>query len=167
MKNIILIGMPGAGKSTVGVLLAKSLAYDFTDTDLIIQRQQQMPLQEIIDRYGIDKFLADEEQALLSVSCDRTVVATGGSAVFSEKGMAHLRENGICVYLKVDEDELCRRLTNIRTRGIACRRGETVAQIIAHREAYYNKYADVTIICENDSAESTVERIIDKLGIMI
>ena len=86
MKNIILIGMPGAGKSTVGVLLAKSLAYDFTDTDLIIQRQQQMSLQEIIDRYGIDKLLADEEQALLSVSCDRTVVATGGSAVFSEKG---------------------------------------------------------------------------------
>ncbi len=165
MKNIILIGMPGAGKSTIGVLLAKSLAYDFLDTDLVIQKQQKMPLQQIIDECGIESFLKDEEQALLSVDTDSTVIATGGSAIFSEKGMQHLKENGVCVYLKVEEHELVRRLTNIKTRGIACKKGETVAEIIAEREVYYNKYADVTVECGQGSAEETVGDIIYQLTI--
>ncbi len=155
--------MPGAGKSTVGVLLAKSMAYDFLDTDLVIQTQQKMPLQKIIDDYGIENFLEDEEKALVSVKAERTVIATGGSAVFSEKGMEHLKSNGICVYLKVEEKELIRRLTNIKTRGIACKKGETVAEIIAEREEYYNKYADITVECGYDSAEATVEAIIKSL----
>ena len=160
MKNIILIGMPGAGKSTVGVLLAKSMAYDFLDTDLVIQNQQKSKLQKIIDEQGIEAFLDCEEQALLSVSCEKTIIATGGSAIFSEKGMEHLKKDGICVYLKVDEKELVRRLRNIKTRGIACKKGETVAQIIAQREAYYNRYADITIECENTTAEEVVGKII-------
>ncbi len=162
-ENIILIGMPGAGKSTVGVLLAKSAAYDFLDTDLVIQKQQGMPLQQIIDSYGIEDFLKKEEQALLSVDCKKTVIATGGSAIFSEKGMEHLKKNGVCVYLKVDEQELIRRLTNIKTRGIACKKGETVADIIAERSAFYEKYADITVQCGSDPAECTVENIMNKL----
>ena len=162
-ENIILIGMPGAGKSTVGVLLAKSAAYDFLDTDLVIQKQQGMPLQQIIDSYGIEDFLKKEEKALLSVDCTKTVIATGGSAIFSEKGMEHLKKNGVCVYLKVDEQELIRRLTNIKTRGIACKKGETVADIIAERSAFYEKYADITVQCGSDPAESTVESIMNKL----
>lgn len=110
MKNIILIGMPGAGKSTVGVLLAKSMGYDFVDADLVIQKQQGTKLQDIIDERGLDGFKQAEEQALLSISDKKAVIATGGSAVFSAAGMEHLRENGICVYLRVDEQELIRHL---------------------------------------------------------
>lgn len=116
MKNIILIGMPGAGKSTVGVLLAKSMGYDFVDADLVIQKQQGTKLQNIIDECGLDGFKQAEEQALLSINDKKAIIATGGSAVFSTAGMAHLKENGICVYLRVDEQELIRRLTNIKTR---------------------------------------------------
>lgn len=161
MKNIILIGMPGAGKSTAGVLLAKSLAFDFTDTDLIIQKQQGKPLQQIIDKIGIEGFLKDEELALLSVDCNDTVIATGGSAVFSERGMEHLKQSGICVYIRVPEAELTRRLTNIKTRGIACKKGETVAEIMAQREPYYEKYADITVDCDSITAEELTERIIN------
>lgn len=163
MKNIILIGMPGAGKSTVGVLLAKSARYDFIDSDLIIQKQQEKALQKIIDGEGIDSFLQKEEQALLSINANRAVIATGGSAVFSEKGMEHLKKNGVCVYLKVSEQELIRRLTNIKTRGIACRKGQTVAEIISEREAFYVRYADIVIDCENTTSEDVVEMIMNKV----
>ena len=164
MRNIVLIGMPGAGKSTIGVLLAKSMGYNFLDTDLIIQSQQKKKLQEIIDEEGIDAFLKCEEQALLSIDFDCTVVATGGSAIFSEKGMMHLKNSGVCVYLTVSEQELIQRLSNIKTRGIACRKGETVAEIIEERKAYYEKYADVTINCENTTAEQVVEKIIERIS---
>lgn len=167
MNNIILIGMPGAGKSTIGVLLAKSMGYNFLDTDLIIQSQQKKKLQEIIDEEGIDAFLKCEEQALTSIDFDCTVVATGGSAIFSERGMKHLKNGGICVYLTVSEQELVKRLSNIKTRGIACRKGETVAEIIEERRAYYEKYADVTVNCENATAEQTVEKIIESISSLI
>lgn len=167
MNNIILIGMPGAGKSTIGVLLAKSMGYNFLDTDLIIQSQQKKKLQEIIDEEGIGAFLKCEEQALTSIDFDCTVVATGGSAIFSERGMKHLKNGGICVYLTVSEQELVKRLSNIKTRGIACRKGETVAEIIEERRAYYEKYADVTVNCENATAEQTVEKIIESISGLI
>ena len=167
MNNIILIGMPGAGKSTIGVLLAKSMGYNFLDTDLIIQSQQKKKLQEIIDEEGIDAFLKCEERALTSIDFDCTVVATGGSAIFSERGMKHLKNGGICVYLTVSEQELVKRLSNIKTRGIACRKGETVAEIIEERRAYYEKYADVTVNCENATAEQTVEKIIESISSLI
>ena len=154
--------MPGAGKSTVGVLLAKSMGYDFVDADLVIQKQQGTKLQDIIDERGLAGLKQAKAQALLSISDKKAVIATGGSAVFSAAGMEHLRENGICVYLRVDEQELIRRLTNIKTRGIACRPGETVAEIIAEREAYYNRYADITIDCVGTTAEQVVEMIMEK-----
>lgn len=164
MKNIILIGMPGCGKSTIGVLLAKSLGYDFCDVDLVIQKQQKRKLQNIIDNDGLDYFLKAEEQALLSVDVTRTVIATGGSAVFSQRGMEHLKQNGICIYLKLTVPELIHRLTNIKTRGIACCKGETIEEIMAEREVFYNKYADITIDCQKKKAEDIVTEITEKTG---
>ncbi|MCH5200940.1 MAG: shikimate kinase [Oscillospiraceae bacterium] len=161
MKNIILIGMPGCGKSTVGVILAKTLGMGFVDTDLMIQQQRQNTLQKLIDDYGLDRFREFEEQALLSVpEKSDTVIATGGSAVFCPEGMAALKENGVCLYLDLPLEELERRLTNITTRGIACRKGESLGDILAEREPLYRKYADITVECEGLTTEQTVEAII-------
>ncbi|MCM1298662.1 MAG: shikimate kinase [Firmicutes bacterium] len=161
MKNIILIGMPGSGKSTVGVVLAKTLGTGFIDTDLIIQVQRRNTLQRLIDTEGLERFKAYEEDALLSVTEEcGMVVATGGSAVFCEKGMRWLKRNGICIYLDLPVYDLQMRLANIKTRGIACRRGEGLEEIMAEREPLYNKFADVKIDCTDKTAEQIVERIV-------
>lgn len=160
MRNIILIGMPACGKSTVGVLLAKTLGLGFTDTDLIIQIQNKSTLQHIIDINGLDKFKEYENSALLSVTTESdTVIATGGSAVFCEKGMRHLKRNGVCVYLDLPLYDIQSRLSNIKTRGIACRRGEGLEEIFKEREPLYNKYADIKINCMDKSCEQIVEKI--------
>lgn len=161
MKNIILTGMPGSGKSTVGVLLAKALGTGFIDTDLIIQVQQRNTLQRLIDLEGLDKFREFEEEALLSVTeKSDMVIATGGSAVFCEKGMDYLKHSGICVYLDLPLDDLRVRLSNIKTRGIACRKGESLGEILAERGPLYDKYADIKINCADKSCEQIVEGII-------
>ena len=153
--------MPGCGKSTVGVILAKTLGMGFVDTDLMIQQQRQNTLQKLIDDYGLDRFREFEEQALLSVpEKSDTVIATGGSAVFCPEGMAALKENGVCLYLDLPLEELERRLTNITTRGIACRKGESLGDILTEREGLYRKYADITVECEGLTTEQTVEAII-------
>lgn len=152
--------MPGCGKSTMGVILAKTLGMGFTDTDLIIQQQRKNTLQRLIDTYGLDKFRDFEEQALLSVAeKSDTVIATGGSAVFCPKGMDFLKENGVCIYLDLPLEELERRLTNITTRGIACRKGESLGDIFAEREPLYKRYADITVVCDGLTAEQVVEGI--------
>ena len=164
MNNIILIGMPGCGKSTVGVILAKTLGMGFVDSDLIIQQQQKCTLQKLIDAYGIDKFREFEEQALKSVpNKSDTVIATGGSAVFCDEGMDKLSENGICVYLDLPIEELKVRLQNIKTRGIACRKGEGLEEIFAEREPLYRKYADITLDCSGLTTEQSVEEISKKI----
>lgn len=164
MKNIVLIGMPGCGKSTVGVILAKTLGMGFVDTDLIIQRQQKSTLQKLIDDHGLDRFREFEEQALLSVTeSSDTVIATGGSAVFCPRGMAALKEKGVCLYLELPLEELERRLTNITTRGIACRKGESLEDIFAEREPLYKRYADITLSCTGFTTEQTVEKISKKI----
>lgn len=165
MKNIILIGMPGCGKSTVGVILAKTLGTYFIDTDLIIQVQRRNTLQQLIDLEGLDRFLEYEEQALLSVTeKENTVVATGGSAVFSQKAMTQLKRSGVCVYLELELDELERRLSNIKTRGIASKKGETLKDIFEIRGPLYERYADIKIYAKGKTPEEIVEEIVKNIS---
>ena len=160
--NIVLIGMPASGKSTVGVILAKVLGMDFIDTDLVIQQKEDSLLYEIINDRGVEGFLRCEEEALLSINTVNTVIATGGSAVYSERGMKHLSENGAIIYLKVEKDKLFDRLHEIRERGVVLRDGESLDEMYEERSVLYEKYAD-TIIDEGDSSiEETVRRIIDR-----
>lgn len=159
MSNIVLIGMPGCGKSTVGVLLAKTLGIGFVDTDLIIQQSEKRLLQDIIDKDGIDFFLDCEGKAVKTLECENCVIATGGSVVFREDAMSHLKQKGKVFYLNVPVDEIKKRINNISTRGIAAKKGETIEQIFKERNSLYLKYADEIIDSADNSAESTVEKI--------
>lgn len=161
--NVILIGMPGAGKSTVGVLLAKSLGTAFIDTDLILQTAAGKKLTEILAERGADGFEKAENETLLGLDADNAVIATGGSAVFCESGMARLKANGICVYLDVPLPALEKRLTDIKTRGVVMKKGETLAYLLKERKPYYEKYADITV-SEKGSPEETVTAIAQALG---
>lgn len=163
MNNIILIGMPGAGKSTVGVLLAKTLGYAFLDTDLVIQEREGRLLQDLVDELGVEAFLDREAAAVSSVDCDRTVIATGGSVVCRDGGMEHLRKLGRTVYLHLPLEELERRLHNISTRGIAMAPGETLAHIYDYRAPLYRKYADLTVAVGRQTLEETVEQVLHAL----
>ncbi len=160
MKNIVLIGMPGAGKSTVGVLLAKSMLMNFCDTDLLIQNSTGKSLCEIINSEGIDNFIKLEESVICNHEFHNSVIATGGSAVYGEKAMKKLRENGVIVYLKVTPGELNRRVNNIHTRGIAMKDGTTLAELYVERAPLYEKYADVIIECDGKTPEECVELIV-------
>lgn len=160
-SNIVLIGMPGAGKSTIGVVLAKTAALEFVDTDLLIQKQTGKKLQEIIDNDGIDAFLKVESEVISKVDCKSSVIATGGSAVFSETAMNNLRRDGIIVYLDVPLEEIKRRVDNITTRGIAMKSGETLETVYNERLPLYKKYADITVNCED--TEHTVKKILEVL----
>ncbi len=162
MKNIVLTGMPGAGKSTVGVILAKALGMSFCDTDLLIQENEGMKLQEIMDKFGIEHFKSCEEKSILGVNPQNAVVATGGSAVYSDKAMKHLKENGVIVYLKVSTEELCARIKNFSTRGIVGT--GSIEEILEDRKALYEKYADITVKCDNLGMEEVVKIVIDELG---
>jgi len=164
MKNLILIGMPGAGKSTLGVILAKTLGWKFTDTDLVIQEMTGRLLQEIIDTNGIDAFKKIEEEAVLSLHCHNTVIATGGSVVFSKRAMNHLKDAGIALYLRISLDEMIRRLDNITTRGIVLASGESLPEMYNRRIPLYEKYADITIECSGDHFETVVGRVLEELS---
>ena len=159
MNNIILIGMPGAGKSTLGVLLAKAMGKLFVDTDIIIQQKTKRLLQDIIDNDGTDEFLKLEEEILLTVDEKNTVIATGGSAVYSEKAMEHFRKSGKIVYLHVDFSEIEKRVTNITTRGIVLKNGKSLADAFAERKPLYDKYADVVVDCTGSSIEESVRKL--------
>lgn len=164
MKNIIIIGMPGAGKSTLGVILAKTLGWKFSDTDIVIQEKSGRLLQEIIDTDGIDAFLKIEESAILSLHCHNTIIATGGSVVFSRRAMQHLKKDGIVLYLKISFDEMVQRINNIRTRGIVLRAGQSLPDMYSERTPFYEKYADITIDCSGDHFEQVIENVLDELS---
>ena len=159
MDNIILVGMPGAGKSTLGVLLAKATGKLFVDTDIIIQQKTKRLLQDIIDNDGTDAFLKLEEEILMSVNEENTVIATGGSAVYSEKAMEHFAKSGKIIYLHVDFAEIEKRVTNITTRGIVLKNGKSLADAFAERKPLYDKYAHITVNCTGASVEDSVRKL--------
>lgn len=145
MYNITLIGMPGSGKSTVGVLLAKALGFGFLDTDLVIQQQEGALLQDILDRRGVPYFLDAEERAVRSVQCDHHVIAPGGSVVCREGAINHLKAMGPVIYLRVPLEELKRRIHNLDSRGIALEPGQTLDDILTIRAPLYETYADYIV----------------------
>ena len=161
--NIVLIGMPASGKSTAGVILAKVLGKKFIDTDLVIQEREKALLADIIKDKGVAGFMKTEEEAILSVDVKNTVIATGGSAVYGEKAMEHLKENGTVVYLKVEKDELFKRLTDIKERGVVLREGETMEEMYDSRIALYEKYADIIIEERDSTIEETIRKIQNEL----
>ncbi|MDE6501102.1 MAG: shikimate kinase [Ruminococcus sp.] len=159
-NNIILIGMPAVGKSTIGVILAKIMGYRFVDTDIVIQETENRLLSEIISAEGVDGFIETENRIISQLDTERAVIATGGSVVYGEKAMKHLSENGIVVYLQLDYKTLKNRLGNIRNRGVVMRDGQDLPELYRERTPLYEKYADV-IISENDCGiEETVTKII-------
>ena len=145
--NITLIGMPGSGKSTVGVVLAKLRGMDFVDADLVIQRREKMRLQQILDSRGLDAFLDAEQAAICSITQDHTVIAPGGSVIARQASMAHLKETGLVIYLRLPLDELKTRLGDIATRGIALEKGQTLEDLYAVRTPLYESYADLVVDC--------------------
>ncbi len=162
--NIVLIGMPGCGKSTVGVLLAKSLLMDFVDTDLLIQNRYGKSLCEIIEADGLEEFKAKENAVLSALTCENSVIATGGSAVYGQEAMAHLSREGTVIYLKLSPAAIARRIQNIKTRGIAMKEGTSLADLYAERAPLYERYAQLTIECEALTAEECVNAIAAALG---
>lgn len=162
--NIVLIGMPGCGKSTVGVVLAKAQGMDFCDTDLVIQARQGKRLQEIINTDGIKSFLRCEEEALLSICCENTVIATGGSAVYSDQAMQWLKKNAVVVYLRAEVREIVYRLSNLKNRGVAIGEGMSIYDLYRERAPLYERYADITLDEIGSSIPKTVERLSELLA---
>jgi shikimate kinase len=163
MRNIILTGMPGAGKSTVGVILAKTLGMNFIDTDIVLQENSGRMLQEIINTEGIDAFLQAEESVIVSLKGENTIIATGGSVVFSEKSMQYLKKQGIIIYLSLSYEEMARRIRNITTRGIVLAADQSLLDLYNQRLPLYEKYADRTIDCSDRDVEKIVENILHAL----
>lgn len=163
-SNIILIGMPGSGKSTVGVILAKMTARDFVDTDVLIQTVSRRKLQDIVDAEGHEALRDLEERVILGLSRKNHVIATGGSAVYSEPAMRHLKADGIAVFLDVPFDELLSRLGDFSRRGIAKRPDQSMADLFAERVALYVKYADITIRCRHRNQDEVCATILDAVG---
>ena len=161
MENIILIGMPGAGKSTAGVVLAKVLGYSFLDADLIIQQEEKRLLSEIIEEEGTERFLEIENRVNAHIEAERTVIATGGSVVYGREAMEHLKSIGTVVYLKLSYERLTRRLHDIKGRGVVCREGQSLQELYEERIPLYEAYADIVIEEEHLDVEQTIEHILE------
>lgn len=163
--NIVLIGMPAVGKSTVGVLLAKATGRDFVDTDVLLQVHLGRTLQEIIDAEGLEAFCRTEEQAILELALVACVVATGGSAVYSPAAMAHLAAGGVIVHLDEELDVLQQRLHDLRTRGVVIARDQDLADLYRSRQPLYARYAQVTIRCNGRTQDQVAAAIVSALGL--
>lgn len=163
MKNIVLIGMPGVGKSTIGVILAKQLGYEFVDSDLVIQKRENRLLHEIIEQKGVDGFIQVENQVNASLSVEKSIIATGGSVVYGHEAMEHLKKIGKIVYLRLSYESLERRLGNLKGRGVILREGQTLKHIYDERIPLYEMYADYTIDEENLDIEGTLQKILQNI----
>lgn len=157
--NIVLIGMPGVGKSTVGVLLAKVLSMNFMDTDVYIQARQGERLQDIIDARGLDVFCRIEEENILSLNCRGFVLATGGSVVYSDRAMKHLSASGTIVHLDLDFDVLEKRINDLGSRGVVMKHGQSLNDLFNERQPLYKKHAEVTVDCKERNHEEVVSAI--------
>ncbi|MBN1362123.1 MAG: shikimate kinase [Sedimentisphaerales bacterium] len=163
-KNIVLIGMPGVGKSTVGVLLAKALGRYFLDTDIFIQAIQARSLQEIIDADGLDAFCKLEEEHVLSIDLTNAVIATGGSVVYSEQAMARLASHGVIVHLDLPVERIEERLANLQTRGVVIGPRQTVRSLYDQRQPLYHRYAEITVECTAKNHDQIVTELVETLS---
>ncbi len=159
MKNIVLIGMPGCGKSTIGVVLAKKLGYRFVDSDLLIQEKYENTLENLIEEYGDAGFVRLENDVNKSINVQKTVIATGGSAVYGAEAMEHLKQIGTVIYLEVAETELKDRLGSLKERGVVSNGKTTVEEIYEDRKALYKKYADITVKLNSKILRESVEEL--------
>jgi len=161
----VLIGMPGVGKSTVGVLLAKATRRQFIDTDVAMQVRQGRSLQQIIDTQGIAEFCRLEQQCMLELTCRGHVIATGGSVVYSEAAMAHLKATGPVVHLDLPLDLLVERINNLDVRGVVIAPGQTLPDVFHERQPLYSKWADITVQCQAKTQDQVVAEILRRLAL--
>ncbi len=162
--NIVLIGMPASGKSTVGVILAKILGYNFVDADIVIQKEDGRKLSQIIEEEGIDGFIDIENKINNGIECEKSVISTGGSVVYGKEAMEHYKNIGKVVYLKVGMEELTKRLHNVKQRGVVMRKGQNLVSLYNERSVLYEKYADITIDEGKDTLEEVVARLLAMLN---
>lgn len=161
MNNIILIGMPASGKSTVGVVVAKRLGYEFVDTDLLIQKQEKRLLKEIIAQEGNEGFLAIENQVNRDLQVERAVISPGGSVVYCEEAMEHFKQIGKVIYLKAPFEEINRRISNAKNRGVVLKEGQTLKDLYEERVKLFEKYADLTVEEDGSSLEETIDKVLE------
>ncbi|MBE5920961.1 MAG: shikimate kinase [Pseudobutyrivibrio ruminis] len=162
-ENIVLIGMPGVGKSTLGVVLAKELGFQFVDADLLIQERENRLLKEIIAEDGVEGFLKIENDVNASIRAEKTVIATGGSVIYGSDAMEHLKEIGTVVYLKLDYETLDSRLGNLKGRGVVLKDGQTLKDLYDERIPLYEKYADVIVDEGGLDLEQTLTQVLKQL----
>lgn len=161
--NVILIGMPGAGKSTVGVVLAKVLGYHFLDSDLVIQEEEKRLLSDIIHQDGIEEFIQIENRVNAEIMAEHTVIATGGSVVYGKEAMEHLQGIGTVVYIKLSHNALVKRLGNLKQRGVVLKDGQNLESLYQERCPLYEKYADIIVEAENMEIREVVQMICDRM----
>ena len=163
MNNIILIGMPGSGKSSLGVVLAKKIGFGFIDSDLVIQQREGMTLERIIEKHGDAGFIQIENEVNCSISPHHTVIATGGSAVYGKEAMEHFKDIGTVVYLELPPESLEERLGSLKERGVVSNGKTTIDEIFEDRKNLYRKYADITLNLNGKSIRESVDDIYDNL----
>ena len=163
MNNVTLIGMPGVGKSTIGVVLAKILGYQFLDSDLLIQKEEKRRLSRIIEEEGVEGFMAIENRVNAAIDVSDTVIATGGSVVYCEEAMQHLKSVGKVVYLKLSLETLSKRLGNLKGRGVVLKDGQTLKDLYTERIPLYEKYADIVVDEEGKDWEASLQAVLEIL----